>query len=376
MFSLLQTLLFYDFIIIVCFISLYQYERTNRKFYKILPYCIIFFISVTRFDIGADYEGQYLTINEMLSYQPKLSLRDFIDDTAKTQGLSIIVFIFRGFPNVFLWVNGLYFFVFLRSIYFLLDRYNAHKWGILLLFLSLILFQSWDWIKQSAALGLVACSFVYIDQEKYKKAVFFLLGAIFFHLSALFAIPVLFFKKIKVPSRIFAFILLGIFIAAEIGIFKPLYRQLLVITPFYSDVYMSSMKYAEQESYSYLSTTYIFFSLWSIFIMFFSSRRTNFFNLLFFIGTVIYMISGGSLLLDRISIYYSISQLTIVPAIMDEVKQPLVKNILIYLILANLALINRRCFEYGDLRGCTPYETIFSDEFEHKKFRYREFFFN
>ena len=372
MFTSLQTVLFYDIIFLVCFIFFNKYEQTKRDFYKIFPYVIIFFISVTRFDIGADYEGQYFTINEMIKSQNLLSFSRFVDDTARTQGLSIVVFLFRSFPHAFLWINGFYFTIFICSIYYLLNNYNAHKWGILALFLSLLLFQSWDWIKQSAAVGFAACSVLNTDKNNYKKSALFLMAAILFHLSALFVIPILLFKKIKyISSKILAFILIGVFVTAEMGMFKSIYQQLLVITPFYSDVYSNSTFYAEMNSYTYLSTSYIFFSLWSIIIMYFSPERTKVFNLMFFIGVVIYMVSGGSLLMDRISIYYTMSQLVLLPAIMSEKNKPIKRYYLIVLILANIALINRRCFEYGDLRGCTPYETIFSSEFEGMKFRYR-----
>ena len=371
MFTLVGTLVFYDIIMITCFIMCHAYEKSKRKIYKYIPYIILFFVSVFRYDIGADYENMYWSIEQIAKNQIDIDLYNFVIKNASTPGYTIFVLLLKGLPMTSFWVIGLYSLFFLCSIYYVLDRYNSHKWGILVLFLSLLIFQSWDWVKQSAAIGLVACSLVYVDRGNIVKAALFLSCAIFFHLSAFFALPILLSKKIKLSSRLMAYILIGVFVLAELGAFNTIYNQLLLITPFYNEVYSTSIKYQEMTSFSYLSTTFILFSLWSIFVTYFSSKKTSLFNFLFFIGSSLYMISGGSLLIDRISVYYTLSQIIVIPAIVSMRHNDSFKIIFGAFILANLLLINRRFVEYGDIRGCVPYESVFSDEFENKIFRIR-----
>lgn len=371
MFSLLGTLLFYDFVIVACFLSCKYYEKTGIKFYKYAPYVTLVFISVFRYDIGADYENTYETISYMSNHPSELFHQQFIDDNSRTPGMRILVMIFQYVSSPSFYVIGCYSIIFISSIFFLLNHYNAHKWGILILFLSLLIFQSWDWIKQSASLGLVACSLVYIDQGKFKKSIFLILIAITFHLSAAFVIPFLFCRKLRLSSHFMSVILIFVFVAAELGFFNTIYNELLQLTPLYGEIYSSSRQYSEMNEFAYRSTSFILFSLWSIFILYFSTDKTRFFNVIFFFGSTMYMISGGSILIDRISIYYTLPQMVIFSFIMKEKHDILAKCIISLMIFANFVLINRRFVEDGDIRGCVPYQTIFSDEYNNHKFRYR-----
>lgn len=373
MFSLLGTLVFYDIIIIVCFLLCSRYEKTNHKFYKYCPYLILLLVSVFRYDIGADYENMYLGIHSLIKQPSELLSGSFIDENSRTPGLRILTILFQFFPNPELWVIGAYSVIFISSIYFVLNHYNAHKWGIPIIFLSFLIFQSWDWIKQSASMALIACSFVYIDTSKIRKATCCLLLAIFFHLSSIFAFPILFLNKIRFSSHLMSYILIGVFILAEMHFFDEVYNTLLIMTPFYGEQYSTSKQYAEMENYIFTSTSYIFFSIWSIFITYFSTKETQFYNILFFIGSILYMVSGGSLLIDRISTYYMMSQIVIFPMMMQYKKRAnIIKIVFGLMILANFILVNRRFYEYGDIRGCVPYQTIFSDECDQKKFRIRD----
>ena len=371
MFSLLGTLLFYDFLIAICFILCSAYERTHRNIFKYAPYIILVIVSILRYDIGADYENMYDDIAYMANHPSEYHFQHFIDDNSRTPGLKILVLLFHSFPEPSIWVIGFYSIIFLSSIYFLLDYYNAHKWGIFVLFISFLLFQSWDWIKQSASLGLIACSLVFLDRGKVKKSFYFMLLSITFHLSSIFTLPILLCRRICVSSHLMSYVLIVIFVLAELGFFNPIYNLLLQITPFYGEIYSRS-QYAELSEFFYRSTSYILFSLWCIVVVFFSTKKTGFLNVLFFLGATLYMISGGSLLIDRISIYYMLPQIVIFPLIMKSKHIRVVNYIITIMILANLVLINRRFIEYGDVRGCVPYETVFSTHHNNHTFRWKE----
>ena len=305
----------------------------------------------------------------MVSHQSEMSINSFIDESTKAPGLKIITFFFQFFPEPAVWVIGFYSLMFIWTIYFILDKYDAHKWGILVLFISLMLFQSWDWIKQSAALSMVFLGFMYADKGKLKMTIILFAIAIVFHLSAIFAIPALLCMKLNFSSKWMALFLVVVLIMAVSGVFKSLYSEILRLSPIYGESYSESRKYAEQENYSYNSTTFWLYSIWFILNIFFAQAKTHFWNCLLFVGAILYMISGGSLIIDRVSIYYTISQLIVFPSIMNAYQHSVVKNIMLGMIILLLFLINSRLLSYGDLRRCTPYETIFSEEFRNRQFR-------
>lgn len=371
MFSIIDTAFFYGTLWMICVLFSWIYERNKILLFKYLPYLIILFVSITRFDIGSDYGPQFLTIRESLTYKNGLALDSLLGENGRSApGLTLLTIFFSPFPNTPVWVINFFFIVFLFFFYKFADKLNIHKWAIFLLFSTTLLFQSWDWIRQSAAMAVSMYAYTLIGSNHKKKIILLLLLAVILHLSALAIIPVLLVgNRFRIKNTYLSIFLLVMLVLAMGGLFKPFYEKIIEVTPFFGESYARSSRYATKEEFLYFAPSYIFFAIWYIVLLFFSNKENYFWNFLLFLGGFLFIASGNSLLIDRIAIYFSIAQFFIFPSIIKKCKDKRMMLLFGCLIAANIVLIGHRFLKKGDMRGCVPYETMFSHEYEYLLFR-------
>lgn len=365
MFSLIGTLIFYDLVIFLCFVLANGYKKSYAKGFKYIPYIILLLVSCLRYDIGTDYSGTYLDVYDRLHTRGGLAFEGLISDSIKSPGEWFLSVVFSHFPDPSVWVINTYFIIFIVYIYKILDDYNAHKWGLLCIFLSLIIFQAWDWSKQYAAVAILAYSIKYIQQGKYIKFLLLFLASFILHLSTIFFLPLLLLRKLKLSPKLLALVLFGVFIVAQTGFFRPFYQGLVGLAPMYSESYLNSMLYGEFGEGVVGTASYTFYCIWFIVLLFFSQKQHNIWNVMLFVGALLYIVSENSLVLDRVAVYYLIAQIVIFPMIMSTHRKGAVNTLMIILVMINLLLLNRRFMEENDLRGCVPYESLFSSEYKH-----------
>ena len=387
MFSNLETFVFYGIILFLCcFLSIIG-EKTGKKGFIRFAYVILFLVSALRYDIGNDYENFFYDVSKQLQF-------GLIENYNKNFDVgSIMVSIMTSIvPNVkcgpFI-IIALYSFFFLFFVYKAIDRINAHTIGIFLLFVLLFIFKYWDWIKQGVATAIFLYSILFIVQKKPKKFLAWVLFASLWHISALVTLIVYPISLIRLSSKKLASILVVCLVLVEVGLFRGFYNVVLSSVPYYKEVYELS-KYAEMDNFIFSGTkTFIITSLWFIFLLFFfffkrvlkgksqSIVLVQTYSNIVFVGALIYMISSGALLLDRISYYFLIAQLILVPLVLRSFnsKDIIKRGIISLMLVFHFVLYSYLIFNEEGLNGSNKYESVFSDNCGNHRFRYRSYEF-
>lgn len=371
----LETFVLYNLILLSIIPILKYGEQYRKKHLVIIAYLILIFISIIRFDIGNDYENMYngisaisdLSVNDLFKSYYTLSLGSIMVPL-----ITCIVPSSVYTPIIVLAVFSIVFFIF---IYYTFDRYRIHAWGVFLLFILLIIFYSWDWVKQCSSVAIFLYSIKYIESKKILKYILCIIFASLFHISALVCLVIYPLINLnKFTSKTLSYILLVSFILAEMNVFTMIYDVVIKNIPYYREIYEMSV-YSTQDTYTYKTKTFIITSLWYIFLLYYAQNKQI--SIIVCIGAVIYMISGGNLLLDRLSLYFTSAQLILVPNVYINVRPSKVKKwIFCLFIFFHCLLYNSLIFEEYGLRGSDRYETIFSAQFKRGEFRYRDYYIN
>ena len=365
------TCILYNAILTISFIFV---KRSKTKKWIFAAYCLLLLLSSFRFTIGNDYENLF-----SLFYYSNLEFSGAYSYSFENVGSAIVPILVSIVPDHSKvgasTAIGFLSLIFLFYIYKTLDRYKVHDKGIILLFILSILFQSWDWAKQCAAVAIFIYSTKYIEDRNFKKYVIYIIIASLFHISALITLPLYYLSKIYISPRLLSFSLFIVFIMTELGLFHSIHERLVGLIPYYNEVYAMS-QYSYFDQYTYYSPRFIYTSLWYIVVLLLCPSHIKIYPLIFAIGATLYMVSSGSLLLDRISLYFTISQLIIVPLELKLLKKKSIGYYLLtFMLLVHAFLFNREIFIDGGLRGSDIYQSVFSEDYDHLKFRDRTLLF-
>jgi len=368
MFSIFSTVILYNAVFILAFALCSIGEKTHEKSYTIWAYIIISVLSAIRYDIGADYDGYTLVIetiaNDFRQYGFNIisvykGIRGF------EPGIIVFSSLFSYASNPQVWVVALYSVLTMALLYRAMEKYNAHKWGLLMFFLSGLLFTIWDVMRQGLALAILLNSLPCIKEKKILN--FFLLVGLasMVHYSAFLFSGAYFIGLIKIKKRVSIAICLSLFVLAEFGILTSLNGFLVSITPFYSDIYTAE---GLNTTMTYHDLSYIFNAFFLISLIYMLPESDGALSNVIMVGTAIHIIAGGLLNIDRIGYYYSSFQLFAVPLIIKQ-NQTLFKRVLLYSCLSALFVLCNIHIWSQTYKGCSPYETVFSEEFQRKQFR-------
>lgn len=366
------TFVLYNVCLIMCVLFCVLAGKYKIKSLFVFAYFIILLIAIFRFDIGHDYQNYAVSITRLAGF---LSVQSSFAEIAESSGLEpamlILVYLLKWTSNVYVYVVAIYAVVYCYFIYKTLDRYNIHCCGIIVLFILTILFQSWDWMRQGVALSIFLFSIKYIEKESFKPFILCILFASLWHYSALVLLLTYPLRKVYVKPKLLALLLLLLFFVAELGFFQSLYDRLLSMIPYYGEIY-SATRYSSVDQYTYQTMPFVFYSIWYIVLIYLSSKEQNMLVLFVFIGAALFIVSGGSLLMDRIAWYYTSLQIILIPLILRENKGRVKSIILLLFLIMHFLYFNRQIFN-GGLRGCTPYSSVFSDDYRREIFRLREY---
>ena len=170
MLSKFGTFLLYNSLLLTCFLLAQSGERCKNKRYIKLSYFLLLAISVFRFDIGHDYENYANSIFRIANiFNGGYRLLDISTLVNIEPTMLITIGLFKNSIHVYALVIAVYSSIFTIFIYKTFDYFNIHKWGILLLFILTILFQSWDWMRQGVAMSIFLYSIRFLNQSNFKK---------------------------------------------------------------------------------------------------------------------------------------------------------------------------------------------------------------
>lgn len=370
MFSIEDTLLLYNSILFVCYFLSIIGEKSKRKDFLYLAYIILFLFIVFRYDIGHDYENyaRSITAKAQLFQSGYTFNQVFLIDYSEPTFL-FLIYIFSSFQDVIAYVVSVYGFFYVFFLYKVFNRYSIHSMGIVVLIVTTILFQSLDWMRQGVSMALFLYSLKFLEEGRFAKYLTCILFSALWHFSCMILLLAYPLRKWNVKNSVLAVILLSVFITAEIGLFKDLATKMMILMPFYGENFAGG-EYASFSEFKYWTLPFIFQSLWYI-VLVWNSKEQQHLSKLLFIGVFFFIVSGKFLLVERVAWFFLCVSLIIVPSILKK-KSLFVRLIIIPMLIFNYLYLNRQILN-GGVRGCTPYETVFSDEYQSKTYRTRPY---
>lgn len=379
LYSTIGTTLFYILVFGTILYLAYKGEKFGNKKYIGYAYVLLILVTVLRYDIGNDYYGMahhYLDDIRNGFSSGKSIVDQYLDMDGRVE-LSFYFFtwIFSWMPHPYVGVIGSYGIVSIYFLYKSLKRQSGyHTLGLLVYIVSGIMFNSWDWIRQSTAFMIVLYSIPFIENKDWKRYIVFILVASLFHNSALMMLPFFIVGFFQINKYI-----ISISFLVSIGLFWTgiLQNMLGDVTAYFAFIggyesYADSLHALEQSEsimYKLRSLLYVGFYLLLVFSLPNSDNTKRNFLL---IGSVLFLIASGSQILQRLSYYFLIGSIIALPAAYQNLKTSrktgVIKNVLT-ISLCLLSFLWVRDIVTDNNRGCTPYDHIFSEHYDRQWFR-------
>lgn len=376
MFGIIGTLIFYIVVIAICYISLGYYEKHNtQKIWLISTYLFLFLISAIRYDIGNDYNNYVNIIDGIVAdfHSNESFISILINYLWADVALVVMSCLCSWMTHPFI---GVYLIVSIINTYLLFkvcERYNCHKLGVLVFILAGYLFITWDGARQGSAILMFLFALTYIEQKKMIKYIVSILIAALFHKSALFLLPCYFFAYLKLKDWMYYSIVMVILLIYWTGLIDNIQSDALDLLAYGGDYYS---KYADSSiasseailSVKYKLRTTFIMGLWTIILGWLPKEKFYLKNLIVF-GIMFALVGNGSLTFLRISWYFLISLVIATPFAYKNIRtSPNKRLVLKFGFFVVFLLLCRDIYIVQD-RGCTPYDTVFSTNFERGYFR-------
>ena len=355
---MLATLLLY---LIVMFVSLGLINWSNKNKTKVgvyTAYLILILLSVFRYDIGNDYEHY----DEMISYmvnQFQFNSHVPISDESKEPLIYILIYLFKDVTYTTAWVLGGHFIISLFFLYKVFEENNSHFNGILILFISGMLFIYWDQVRQAVAISIILYAIKYIKEHNFIKYLLFVLLAASAHYSALLLVPFYFVNKIRPRKFIYISIMLLLALSnAASDYFTFLFENIISLAPNW-ETKETSHSYVQILSWGYKLRIFFYSLIWSTIIFFLPDKERALSNFIF-IGAIIFIMASGALNISRISFYFIFTMTLSIPIVLKIEKA---RIIMMVMVLGLFLFFVRDIITDTGTNGCVPYETVFSDDF-------------
>ena len=339
----LESLLFYFFSFLVSVFFYNLYNKKNKKIFLVLSFSIPMIISGIRYNVGTDYVN-YINYYKWNSY---ISLSFSI--------ISKIAHLFYSYQVIFIIYSFLFLFFIFKGLKNIKKEARTFAYFC---FLFLFFTTSFNIVRQMLAISIVFYSYKYMLNNDFKKYLIFILMASFFHNSALICIPFYILLNNKNNKYKFITLLLTIIIVLNLQSIINLITRIELFSHY--SMYLNS--------YSNGISNRVFFLDFIILLYFFINKKSlinydiNNDKLYYiFLIYIVLLLSGFiSPFIKRISLYFSISRLYLLPSIPYSYKKNKDKllnyfGIIIYCFLYFIVTIY--VFKQGDI---IPYKSILS----------------
>jgi transmembrane protein EpsG len=236
-------------------------------------------------------------------------------------------------------------FIIIYSYAFDISKYSIAPWFSLLLFNTIIFYNSLFIMRQNIAVAISIYSFKYIVERKIWKFILVIGTAILFHKTAIVLIVLYFLYPLKLSTKV---ILLFLFAAA---IFNYWFSEIINIAIFYFDKY-EVYKYAE---YSANKTSFLISISVLLFVcvQYYPFTKLGGYNKLFFIMIILLTaldfarIGSESGLIGRLGIYFYPAIVILLPNSVNEIRSPAFKYLSVSIIATLYYFMMLNQMEYG-----------------------------
>lgn len=329
------------FIILVLVVFLaFIGENIKNKSKKISAYYrALIFIILTLFAgfrsilVGSDtnmyahrFERQYLSLLELMSQQTRIELGyrflEFIASLFSHQYVAILLA--TAFVVLFFQLKGIY-------------KLSENTAISIFVFITFGIYTYvFNGARQALAAGIFVYVITFLIQGNFKKYVFWILIASFFHKSVIFGIPLYFLFRMKFSIRLFLF--LGIATVIVIAFFNVFIGYMTLLSEQYA-IYQN----IEATGGAYLTLAFTLLSTFFILIRpklvsRFKKTYDIYLNMFLF-GTMVYIIvyfSKAYIEMTRIAFYYTLSAMFIWPLIFKSLKQKEIVLVFIFFIIVHV----------------------------------------
>ena len=279
-------------VIVLMFLSAFRADTVGNDTHE---YLRIFKEITIISDSGSRYEIGYVWLNKMVS---------FISSNPQSIIIITSIFIFYSY-GYFIW------------------KYSKSPWLSLFVFFTFNGFAfALSGIRQSIALTILLYSYDYFGKDKYLRSLFCILLATAFHSTAIIFVIVFLWKKFKINLKIICFtIVSGIFCYY---LFSSILQYIYILFPAYELYYDGGRYFGDTRLASVINLVVIFimfcFCYSSLFNKYSKKRidekemiNNNYMLLLFLIAVVINIVALKLNLLDRVTLYFSIYSIVLLP---------------------------------------------------------------
>lgn len=353
----------YLLFLIINLYLIYLYNLAKKQSKQILWITIlinIILFGIIRFDTGNDYVNYVTIYHQLLQSEEWLSINYLI--------LNLLTKFFSFNEYGYIGVFAVYFILTIFIISSVLRKYNILFWGFFTFVTFGLLFDSFDRIRQMAAVAIFISALQNIEKKQLIVFCFKILIASLFHISAIILIPFYFISQIKI-NKIFLSILIFILtIGYFLGFWSQLVKYIYSVVPYYKDIYANT-KYSEQ----FIEINSGFGLLGKILFIYLNillCPLNRIYKNLLSIGLIIYIIGIGNLNIERIADYFIYICIITFPFIISKYKKIenivfIVTPMILFLLILFLKNINDGKY--------FSYQTIFSLDFKKQEFQKRNF---
>ena len=321
-------------------------RKENWKYYCIVLGFLLFIISALRSTSVGNDSGQYARIFYFLQQLDiKLIINYYQSDLAFYYLTKILTYVTSNHQWMFAIIGGFFSYSVSRFIY----KHSANPMVSLIMLITMSYFAfSLTGLRQTIAIAIILFSYDYIIHKKFFKFILFVGIASLFHQSALFFLPAYLINSKQISGlKIFV----GILTASIVFAFRPLLVSFVQLF-----IYQDYSINLDQDAGGW--TTLVMYFLIILVSLIFSRKikNKNFFLFLkmMFIGALIQMFVPLQPNIFRVSMYYNISSLILIPEILKTQKDKFSKFIT-YLLFFIFMGIMYYVFTYNNA-GVQPYQ--------------------
>lgn len=284
----------YFTISIITYLVLSLYEKTNNKLYLIISFTCLWLFCGLRFYVGNDYENyvagffaiknnsvdilwepSYYAINKLFSFSNIGYIYVFL-----TSSLIVLIFLYRACLNLKIVKYGIFFSLILG---FVIYTNNA--------------------VRQGVAMSIFLFSIKFLEERKGLKYLVCILLATSFHYTAFILLFLYPFKNIRLTSLHWVIIIIIACAIQSTGILRSNFFNILNIIPYYSDGYMLDERFIEDVP---VGIGYVYRVCLILIVAFYLpnfNHKHQLYAQLFLLGGILYILSWGLHLFERIAFY-------------------------------------------------------------------------
>lgn len=343
--------LIYSSVLLFTYTSAFISEECKFKgIFQFLSFICVFLFCSFRYNIGFDYQG-YVSIFTTIYCGV---------DTYVEPGYLFLnnLFLQSSIGYIFV-LSVMSFFTFLL-LYKTFEIYNILSYGIYFTFVFQLIFMINNQVRQGFVLAGFMYAFHFLEESKNWKYILIIIVLSIFHISALFLLLPLLFRKINLKYYIWILLIIVSFVIYLTGIYDILIAKIFPYIPFY-EKYLNTER-ADAEAYTHVLIV-VFWVVLSVYIGFKARYTTHklMYNV-YMIGAVLYPAVVNFHLLNRFNLYFFYLLIPL-SAIVSQKD----KNFRINCMIIGFVFFSIYCLNNWGLDGGYPYQTVFTSKLYHTK---------